>query len=404
MNKKYDVLIIGSGIIGSAIAYFLSKEKINVGVIEKGNIGEETSSACDGLVFLQSKKPGISLKLALESVHILQQLQDEFERDIEYEQNGGLVIINSEIEKKALQQKVKEHQAIGLDIQLLDAKETLKIEPFLSKEILGSTYCRSDGSINPIALTLAFAETAIKSGINFYQSTEIEDFIYENKHIVGVISNKQEKFFAEKIVLATGIYSNKILSKINIRLPIKPRRGQIIVSEPIAPLLNHAILSGRYLAAKLYPEILQDLTNPLNKMGIGLVIEQAKSGNLLIGSTREFVGENKEVTFQGIEYILKHAISIIPSLKDINIIRTFSGLRPYTMDGLPIISKLIPYNNLIIAAGHEGDGITLSAITGKLVKQIVLEEKLNYNIEDLDYKRFINPKGRIPRACPWVST
>jgi sarcosine oxidase subunit beta len=371
MNKKYDVLIIGSGIIGSAIAYFLSKEKINVGVIEKGNIGEETSSACDGLVFLQSKKPGISLKLALESVHILQQLQDEFERDIEYEQNGGLVIINSEIEKKALQQKVKEHQAIGLDIQLLDAKETLKIEPFLSKEILGSTYCRSDGSINPIALTLAFAETAIKSGINFYQSTEIEDFIYENN---------------------TGIYSNKILSKINIQLPIKPRRGQIIVSEPIAPLLNHAILSGRYLATKLYPEILQDLTNPLNKMGIGLVIEQAKSGNLLIGSTREFVGENKEVTFQGIKYILEHATSIIPSLKDINVIRTFSGLRPYTIDGLPIISKLTPYDNLIIAAGHEGDGITLSAITGKLVKQMVLEKKLDYNIDKLDYRRFNNKK------------
>jgi len=390
MNKKYDVLIIGSGIIGSAIAYFLSKEKINVGVIEKGNIGEETSSACDGLVFLQSKKPGISLRLSLESIHILKQLQGEFERDIEYEQKGGLVIINSEVENNVFKQKVKQLQEIGLDVQLLDRKRTLKIEPFLSKEILGSTYCRFDGSINPIALTLAFAETAIKSGINFYHSTEIEDFIYENKHIVGVISNKQEKFFAEKIVLAAGIYSNKILSKINIQLPIKPRRGQVIVSEPIAPLLNHAILSGRYLAAKLFPEILQDLSDPFNKIGIGLVIEQTKSGNLLIGSTREFVGENKEVTFQGIEYILKHATSIIPSLKDINVIRTFSGLRPYTIDGLPIISKLTPYDNLIVATGHEGDGITLSAITGKLVKQMVMEEQLDYNIEQLDYSRFNN--------------
>ena len=388
MNKKYDVLIVGAGIIGSAIAYFLSKEKINVGVIEKGNIGEEASSACGGIIFLQSKKPGINLKLALESIHILKQLQDEFKRDIEYEQKGGLVIINSEIEKKALSQMVKEYQTIGLDVQMLDTEETLKIEPFLSREILGSTYCKLDGSINPIALTLAFAETAIKNGINFYPSTEIENFIYENSRIIGIISNTQEKFFADKIVLATGIYSNQLLSKINIQLPIKPRRGQVIVSEPIAPLLNHALLSGRYLAAKLFPEILEDLNNPLNQMGIGLVFEQAKSGNLLIGSTREFVGENKETTFQGIEYILKHAISIIPSLEDINIIRTFSGLRPYTIDGLPIISKLIPYDNLIIAAGHEGDGITLSAITGKLVKKMVLEEQLSYNIDKLDSKRF----------------
>lgn len=78
MEHKYDVLVIGAGIIGSAIAYFLSKEEMKVAVFEKGNIGKETSSACDGLVFLQSKKPGISLKLALESVHILKQLQDEF--------------------------------------------------------------------------------------------------------------------------------------------------------------------------------------------------------------------------------------------------------------------------------------------------------------------------------------
>lgn len=389
MKHKYDVLVIGAGIIGSAIAYFLSKEKMKVAVFEKGNIGEGTSNACDGIVFLQSKKPGISLKLALESIHILEKLRHEFERDIEYEQKGGLVIIDSEIEKKALSQKAKEHQAFGIEVQMLDTEETLKIEPFLSKEILGSTYCKLDGSINPIALTLAFAEAAIKNGIDFYQSTEIENFIYENSRIIGIISNKQEKFFADKIVLATGIYSNKLLSKINIQLPIKPRRGQVIISEPIAPLLNHALLSGRYLAAKLFPEMFEDLTNPLNQMGIGLVIEQAKSGNLLIGSTREFVGENKETTFQGIEYILKHAISIIPSLEDINIIRTFSGLRPYTVDGLPIISKLIPHDNLFIAAGHEGDGITLSAITGKLIKQMVLEEKLNYNIEELDYKRFL---------------
>lgn len=215
------------------------------------------------------------------------------------------MIINSEIEKKVLSQKVKEHQAFGMEVQMLDTEKTLKIEPFLSKEILGSTYCKLDGSINSIALTLAFSETAIKNGVNFYPSTEIENFIYENNHIIGTTSTKQEKFFADKIVLATGIYSNKLLSKINIQLPIKPRRGQVIVSEPIAPLLNHALLSGRYLAVKLYPEILQDLSGPLNKMGISFGIEQTKSGNLLIGTSREFVGENKEITFQGIEYILK---------------------------------------------------------------------------------------------------
>ena len=389
MNNKYDCIVIGSGIIGSSIAYFLSKEKMKIAVFEKGNVGEGTSSACDGIVFLQSKKPGISLQLAKESISIIHELQTEFTRDIEYEQKGGLVVINSKNEMKAFEKKVQELQTFGVNVKLLNAKKTLEIEPFLSKEVYGSTFCDLDGSINPIALNLAFAETAFKNGVNFYPLTEIINFIIENDRIIGVTTAKGENFYANKIILATRIHSNRLLLKINIQLPIIPRRGQIIISEPIAPLLNHAILSGRYLAAKLFPEMLEDQSNLLNQLGIGLVIEQAKSGNLLIGSTREFAGEDKGTTFLGIEYILKHALTIIPSLQDVSIIRTFSGLRPYTKSGLPIISKILPYDNLVIATGHEGDGITLSAITGKLVKQMVLEEKLTCCIDELKYSKFL---------------
>lgn len=387
MKYKYDVIVIGAGMIGSAIAFFLSKEKTKVAVIEKGNIGEGTSSACDGIVFLQSKKPGIIMDMALESIHILKDLSNQFDRDIEYEQKGGLIVLQSEWERKALEEKVNNLQQIGIDVQLLNRNETLKIEPFLSEKIIGSSFCSIDGSINPIATTLAFAETAIKNGVEFYQKTIVEKMIIENDHIVGVKCFNSDEFYSNYIVLSTGIFTNDLLKDIKIQLSIKPRRGQVIITEPIAPLIHYPMLSGRYIAAKLVPEMVSDLKDPLNKLGVGLVLEQANSGNLLIGSTREFVGENKNTSYEGIENILKHAADIVPNLKDINIIRSFSGLRPYTDDGLPFISKIIPYDNLIVAAGHEGDGITLSAITGKLVKQMVLDEKIDYDINQLSYNR-----------------
>ena len=387
MKYKYDVIIIGAGMIGSAIAYFLSKEKYKVAVIEKGNIGEGTSSACDGIVFLQSKKPGISMDLALESIHILKELVNRFDRDIEYKQKGGLIVFQSESERNALKKQVNDLQRIGINIQLLSRNETLEIEPFLSEQVIGSSFCSIDGSINPIATTLAFAETAIKNGIDFYQRTIAEKMMIENDHVVGVKCSNSDKFYSNYIVLSTGIFTNSLLKDISIQLPIKPRRGQVIITEPIAPLIHHPMLSGRYIAAKLIPEMVSDLEDPLNRIGIGLVLEQANSGNLLIGSTREFVGENTDTSYEGIEYILKHATSIVPSLKDINIIRSFSGLRPYTDDGLPFISRMEPYDNLIVAAGHEGDGITLSAITGKLVKQMILDEKMDYDINKLSYNR-----------------
>jgi sarcosine oxidase subunit beta len=175
---------------------------------------------------------------------------------------------------------------------------------------------------------------------------------------------------------------------VDLDIPIIPRRGQIIVTEPVAPLIHGDVNCARYITAKLHPELLGN--DEYAQLGIGLSLGQTENGNLLIGGTREFVGYNKETTHMALRTILKHASRLIPSLKGISIIRSFSGLRPYTPDGLPIVGKVPQIEGFYMAAGHEGDGIALSAITGKLICDLITENNISTDIDmnKLSLKRF----------------
>ena len=144
------------------------------------------------------------------------------------------------------------------------------------------------------------------------------------------------------------------------------------MTEPLPPTIQHIMLCACYLAAKHNPESL-DMNNRQHRLGVGTVIEQTAAGQLLIGSTREFVGFDHQTTLVGAEAVAKHACELFPGLASVNIIRTFSGLRPKTEDGLPILGPVESLPGLIMATGHEGDGIALAPITGKLIADYVDE-------------------------------
>jgi sarcosine oxidase subunit beta len=119
-----------------------------------------------------------------------------------------------------------------------------------------------------------------------------------------------------------------------------------------------------------------------------LVLTQTKSGNLLIGSSREFIGYDKKTTYEGISCIVREALRVYPVLSKVNMIRTFAGLRPTTTDGLPILGKVPGLSGFMIAAGHEGDGIGLAPMTGKLIADLIAKEEFSERLVKLDLQRF----------------
>jgi len=386
LPKKADVIIIGGGVIGSSIAYHLAKRKIKAVLLERDNLASGASKACDGLVFLQSKKPGVHLELALARKKKFDHLKEELDFDIEYKNHGGMVIIENEQELQAMKRFVKKQQDIGLNVSLLDTDQSRKMEPALSEKILGSTFSPLDGQVNPMLLTYAFIRAAKKLEAKVLTHVEITGIKLKSGKVRSIITTKGQ-ITTDTIVNATGADAESIGRLVDLNIPIKPRRGQILVTEAAPQFLGRGLLSAGYIAAKFDPALAKT-------HGVGISMDQTSSGNLLLGSTREFVGFDKRTTYEGITNILRNTSKIIPRLKNMHIIRSFAGLRPYTPDGLPILGKIQDIEGFIMAAGHEGDGMALSPITGELIAELIDTGKTRISLDPFRLERFFNKNSK----------
>ncbi|MBI5579675.1 MAG: FAD-binding oxidoreductase [Deltaproteobacteria bacterium] len=380
MPKTADAVIIGAGVIGASIAYHLARHGIRPLVFEKSDPAAGSSGACDGLVFLQSKKPGLHLKLALESRRRFDGLADQLGSSIEFRNPGGMCLIESEAEISAMQLFVAEQRKSGLDVELIDGDEARRREPCLSAKVIAATYSPLDSQVNPYALTFALLRAAKSAGARILSGVEVNGIEVVSGKATGVFTGNR-RISAPVVVNATGALAAEIGRMAGLEIPITPRRGQIIVTAAVPPLLRHCLISARYVAVKFKPELAAS-------GGMGFSLEQADSGNILIGSTREFVGFDRRTTFDGIRTIASRIAPVIPALKRVPVIRTFGGLRPYTPDGLPILGKVAELEGFIMAAGHEGDGIALSAITGELIADLITTGRTQFPLEAFRLERF----------------
>jgi sarcosine oxidase subunit beta len=378
--RTADVLIIGAGVIGASIAFHLTRHGIKPLLLEKSDPAAGSSGACDGLVFLQSKKPGLHLKLALESRKRFDGLVDTLGKSIEFKNPGGMCLIESEAELAAMRLFVEEQRKSGLDVELIDGDEARRREPCLSRKVIAATFSAMDSQVNPYALTFSFLRAAESAGARILTGVEVKGIEVVSGKATGVFTENR-RISASAVVNAAGALAAEVGRLVGLDIPITPRRGQILVTAAVPRLLRHCLISAQYVAAKFKPELAAS-------GGMGFSLEQADSGNILIGSTREFVGFDRRTTFEGIRTIARRIAPVIPVLKRMPVIRTFGGLRPYTPDGLPILGKVAELEGFIMAAGHEGDGIALSAITGELIADFIATGRTQFPLDAFRLERF----------------
>jgi len=384
-----DVVVIGGGVIGTSVAYHLARRGIRATLLERGDMASGSSGACDGLVLLQSKKPGLHLRLAMESRNLFDRLMEELPVSIEYRRGGGMVVIETEEEFRAMEHYAQEQRETGLEVALLDIAAARAMEPELSESLVGAAYSSLDGQVNPIALTHGFALAARALGARVRTHTEVTGIRREGGRVTGVETD-QGRFSAGVVVNAAGVYAPWVGEMVGITVPIRPRRGQLLVTGAIKRMIKGCFISARYIAAKHNPELAKG-------KGEGIAIEQTESGNLLLGSTREFAGFDWRTTVEGLRGIARRTRAVLPGLSDLNVIRSFAGLRPYTPDGLPILGPVEGVDGFIMAAGHEGDGIALSPITGELIAQFIEEGRTEIPLDPFRLERFassVDPTGK----------
>ncbi|MEK4498406.1 NAD(P)/FAD-dependent oxidoreductase [Bacillus sp. FSL R12-0069] len=383
--RHCDVLIIGGGIIGCSIAYYTSKYGRDVTIIEKGEFVSGTSSRCDGNILAIDKDPGFDSQMSLVSQKLVTGLSEELEHSFEYRAPGSILVCESDEEMEAAQQWVNRQKEVGLPFRMLDRQDIRAESPFFADDLLGGLECATDSTVNPYLLAFSLLVESKKYGTKAFNHTEVKEM---KRDIDGsfIVETTNGTFTAKQVVNAAGVWAPKIGQMLDVNIPIEPRKGHIIVASRQQHVGCRKVMEFGYLISKFGGKRKVDALT--EKYGVALVFEPTESQNFLIGSSREFVGFHTRINNEVIKCIANRAIRFYPKMADMMVIRSYAGLRPWTEDHLPIISRVEHIPNYFIAAGHEGDGISLAAVTGKVIEELLNEKETIIPIEPLRLSRF----------------
>lgn len=380
-----EVIVIGGGIIGTSIAYYCSKSGLDTTLLEKKELASGTSSRCDGNILAVDKDPGFDSQMSLKSQNLVHQLKDELELPFEYRNPGSVLVCENDSELEAAQRWVNQQQEAGLDFRMMDREDLRNESAYFAEDLYGGLECRTDSIVNPYMLTYSMAQGAKKNGAKVHTHTEVKN-INKNHENQFLIETTNGTFTANKVINACGVWAPYIGEMLSINIPIKPRKGHVIVASRQKQVAARNIMEFGYLISKFGGE--RKVDELTEKYGSALVFEPTESQNFLIGSSRQFLGYDTTVDYNVVKTVAKRAGRFFPKIADMTVIRTYAGLRPWTADHLPILSHVEEVPGFYIAAGHEGDGISLAAITGKVIEEMINGKTTSIPTDPLSYKRF----------------
>ncbi|EIT85746.1 glycine oxidase [Fictibacillus macauensis ZFHKF-1] len=353
MNKRYDVIIAGGGVIGCSIAYHLRKySSLSVLVLERQTIGCEASMAAGGMLGAQAEihETGPLYEMARESRSRFPMLAHELKEssgiDIEFVDRGLLKVAWNEEDAAYLQSIRAFHTNNHQPAEWVDSRQLKSMEPHLNGELFGALYLPKDGQVSAARLTKAFAQGAIERGATICEYAEVQK-IEVTAHGVKVGSNAGE-YFAEKFVAASGVWTEQLAKLTDLSLPLYPVKGECLsLTFPKPPIASTVISGHCYLVPK-------------------------RGGRLLIGATMRPDTFDKKVTAGGVLELLDQATTLVPEVKLGQWEKAWTGFRPQTIDGLPYLGAHPENDSLYFAAGHYRNGILLSPLTGEWIAQAIL--------------------------------
>lgn len=387
MNQIYDIAVIGAGSIGTSCAYYNAKKGADVILIDAGDIADSTSSRSDGNILVCDKQPGFDALFAKASQDMFPGLEKELDYNIEWTQKGSLYLTETEEEFEIASRFCDDMKQCGIRMRMLDHQEVLEDEPYLAKDIFGGLETISDGSVYPIGLAYGFALAAERLGAVLSLHNPVTDLKKEENYFS--VYCKNGTILARNVVNACGVRAPLIGKMAGLDIPIRARQGQILVSEQTFRVARRKVHEFGYMLTKFQSgDYERPVSDRVKRNEVAFVFEPTASNNFLIGSSRSFVGEDIRSEIDVMQALAERAIRFFPVIADIKVIRAYSGLRPFTPDHMPIVSDT-PVPGFYIAAGHEGDGIGLSPITGKCMADMIAGDETFMDLSPLSFKRFV---------------
>jgi len=365
-----DVVVVGGGVIGCAIAYYLTQAGVGVTIVERGEIGGEASGAAAGMLapLSESPRPGPFVDLCLTSLRLFPALADALREetgiDIEYLPSGILRVALSEDEEGELHHRLEWQSALGgsLSLEWVDGEALRRLEPRLGRA-RGALYSPQEHQVSAGRLTQALAQAAARRGAVIQQGVAVTGLLANGRRVVGV-GTSAGRVSGGHVVLAAGPWTGAFGRRLGVPLPVRPVRGQMLAFADFALPLRHIVWGE---AAYLVPKA---------------------NGFLFVGATVEDVGFRSGTTVRGQSALRRSARSLVPSLAHSEVASSWAALRPGSPDGLPILGPVPGWDGLSVAGGHYRNGILLAPITGRLMAQLLTDGKTEMALAPFSAGRF----------------
>jgi glycine/D-amino acid oxidase-like deaminating enzyme len=353
MSAAPDILIIGAGIVGAACAAECARAGLRVLVLDRGPIGGGTTAAGMGHVVVMDDSAA-QFALTHYSRSLWHDLRPQLPSAVEFDGCGTLWVAADAEEMTEVHRKQRFYTERGVRVEALDAATLQAAEPNLRPGLAGGLLVPDDAVIYPPSAAACLLQQAIAAGAELRTGVEVRELLPTG--IARLADGTQ--IAAGRIVNATGPWSPALTPG----LPVRKRKGHLVITDRYPGFVRHQLIELGYLKS----------AHSVANDSVAFNIQPRQTGQMLIGSSRQFDSDGTEINQPILDRMLRRAVEYLPSIGKLSAIRTWTGHRAATPDKLPLIGPSLVSDWLWLATGHEGLGITTSLGTGRLLADLLL--------------------------------
>ncbi|MDQ3403188.1 MAG: FAD-dependent oxidoreductase [Actinomycetota bacterium] len=355
-----DVVVVGAGVIGAACAHDLACSGLRVVVVDRGPLASGTSAAGEGNILVSDKEPGPELDLALASLRRWPDLLAALDADVEWEPKGGLVVATTDAAAPPLRDFVAAQRTVGVDA--VEVGDVADLEPHLTKDLALAVHYPQDAQVQPVLLTQALLAAAARHGAALRPGVTALGLDTVRGTVRG-LRTSAGTLPCGAVLNACGPWAGELSAALGAPISVQPRRGMVLVTAPLpAGTVRHKVYDADYVGA---------VASGDGDLQTSAVVESTAAGTVLIGSSRQRIGFDETMRVEVLRALAVKALILFPMLATVSIMRTYGGFRPYAPDHLPIIGADPRVAGLWHATGHEGAGIGLAPVTGRLIAELM---------------------------------
>lgn len=353
---------MGAGIVGAACAFYATEAGLDVTVVERAAVSAGTTGAGEGNVLVSDKRAGPELSMALRSAQLWAELDDQLGAgSFELERKGGVVVAENADALGPLRELCAEQGRHGVDSEPLSGEQLSELEPHLAPGLAGGAFYPGDAQVQPMLAAARILQAAVLAGARLHLGAEVTGLLEQHGRVSGVRAGP-DVIAADYVVNAAGTWGGELSRRFGAEVPVQPRRGFILVTEPLPRIIRHKVYSAGYVAS---------VASSAESLETSCVVEGTLAGPVLIGASRERVGFDHALSVPVVRRLAARAVGLFPVLGTVSLIRVYAGFRPYCPDHLPVVGHDGRIPGLLHACGHEGAGIGLAPATGELIAQLV---------------------------------